>query len=403
MKKLFLLLFLPLIVFSCSKNDDNPVHDNQYLISTQKESEITKIILSSALLLGGFSDYASLPQTDVTLLRTSYKTVYPKTLNREASGVFIIPKNVNINCPVVVYAHGTIYQNEAPSLKAKAPLMQPIAMDLIFAMTISSSFNCVVLVPDYIGYGSTAAIDHPYTHKESLAQASFDFILAYKEYTKNINSTFNNNIFVTGYSEGGYAAVALQEKIQENDGAGLQVVKTVAGSGPYDNVALAKTIVGQTVETSAHFLSSYLWAIQMYKIDYNYSKSYNDIFSAEDNVLLQDINYKMAYFASEDLAIHTNSAELFHPSFVAGVLNETDTEFLQALKDNSLVEFAPQDSLIFVYGGADTWVSPENTENAYNAMVAKQCKVKKYKDPTGDHYTTLDLYLKVLIGSLRGF
>ncbi|MDR0729813.1 MAG: hypothetical protein LBF19_06820, partial [Prevotellaceae bacterium] len=68
---------------------------------------------------------------------------------------------------------------------------------------------------------------------------------------------------------------------------------------------------------------------------------------------------------------------------------------------NSFVDFTPKDSVIFVYGDADQWVYPVNSENAYKAMSAKQCPVKAYVQPGGDHETTLPLYLEVLFARLQ--
>lgn len=404
MKKFFYLLFTVFFLFTaCSKDEtpDRPVVDN-YLISADKSGEIQKTFFQLALAAyPGFSQYATLPKTDVSLIRMSYMTEYPQGEKITASGVCIIPDSYDASYPTVIYTHGTITQPEAPSLSIASP--SSYTMELLLAAVISSSFKCPVLVPDYIGYGDSEAITHPFLHAESLGQASLDLIRAFQEYMakEETNLEFNNRILITGYSEGGYAAVALQKKIQETSGSSLRIEKVIAGSGAYDNRALATEFLKKDTALDPHFVSSYLWAIHMYKTDFAYSKDYNSIFSEEDNILLQSIQYDMAYFVTEKLPLHTNPTLLFRKEFKEGVLNETDTEFIRILKNNSLVEFTPHDSLVFVCGSADDWVYPINTHNAYNAMAIKGCPVKMYEHPGGTHYSTMPAYLDILLGRLN--
>ncbi len=381
---------------SCSNNDDAPappVYD--YLIQADKATStpVSAIVLKLAMnAQPDYQVYSTLPKVGVNLFRVSYRTPYQGN-ELKASGVFIVPEAPNPNMPTVVYTHGTIYRDEAPSINLSQAGFQK-STELFLCTVFASAFNCVVLMPDYIGYGDSESIVHPYAHAESLGQASLDFVRAYQEYA---GDSFNKRLLIAGYSEGGYAAVALQKKIQETSHTGLTVDKTIAGSGPYDQVASALKILSTNEETNLHFISSYLWVFQMYKNNFGYSKGYDAIFSPEDHTLLKAGGYDLAYFAPEKLSIHTNPTQLFADGFRNGVTGGTDTELLKMLADNSLTEFAPADSLLFVSGGADTWVDPVNTRSACGKMYAKGCKVWMYEVPGGDHYTTLPVFLAVLL------
>ena len=145
----------------------------------------------------------------------------------------------------------------------------------------------------------------------------------------------------------------------------------------------------------------------MYKKDFKYSKDYADIFSEADNTLLQSINYDLAYYSNENedgtpkLPLHEVPSLLFNSEFISGVVDGTDTEFIRMSRQNSLVDFTPKDSIIFVYGDADTWVYPSNSENAYNTMFAKGCPVEKCVYPGGDHTTTIPFYADELLVRLQ--
>ncbi|MDR0368883.1 MAG: hypothetical protein LBH82_07080 [Bacteroidales bacterium] len=408
MKKLFIPILLLLV--ACTKEvkepqpaqDDNLVPDN-YLVRTEVGNTMNKELLKFALGSQGYGQYAPLMQSDVRSFSVVYTTEYPKGNKINASGALLIPENYNPHFPLVVLNHASYGdRNSAPSKDIKNPL--PALMDVFLGMTIVSAFNCALLLPDYIGYGESQSVTHPYMHGESLGQVGLDFIRAFKEYAADsIALPFNNQIFITGYSEGGYAAVALHKTIDNNPSEGLQVCKNVAGGGAYDLEAFSKEVIVNPQPLDLRMLSSYLWVLEMYKKDFRYSKAYADIFSETDHALLQSIGYNLAYYSIEtaNLPIHNVATELFHPDFVSGVLNETDDEFIRISRKNSLVDFVPKDSLIFVWGDADSWVYPINSENIYNAMRRKGCKVASFVQSGGDHTTTLPLYVEVVLGRLQ--
>ncbi len=403
MKKIaYLLLLIVLFGTACSKEEtpvtpDSPAVNN-YLLSATPMGIVQKDVVRLALsVFPEYAQYASLPNTNANLIRVTYLTEYPAGTEVAASGVLIVPDSYNADFPTVVYTHGTVTPPEAPSLSIASP--QSYTLEVLLCAALSSAFNCAVLMPDYIGYGESADIVHPFIHAESLAQASIDLIRACKEYMRDTEKqlVFNSRLFLTGYSEGGSAAVALHRLIQETAARDFQIEKTIAGSGAYDNVALATTFLSKDQALNPQYVSSYLWAFNMYKADFGYSKPYASIFSDADNTLLQAQGYAFGYFATAKLPLHTNPVELFRPSFRQGVLDGADTEFIGILEANSLVRFVPADSLIFVCGSADDWVYPVNTYNAYQTMAAKGCKVKMYDHPGGTHSSTMPYYLAILL------
>ncbi|MDR0413786.1 MAG: hypothetical protein LBH84_00025 [Prevotellaceae bacterium] len=405
MKKLLIPFLLLLAAAGCTKEatEQQPVQ-NDYLVRTEAGSIMTKEMLKFALSSQGYGQYAQLMQSDVRSLCVVYATEYPKGNKISASGALLVSESYNPRFPLVVLNHSTYGdRNSAPSKDVKNPL--PALMDIFLGMAIASAFNCALLLPDYIGYGESQSVTHPYMHGESLGQAGLDFIRAFREYAADptVALPFNSHVFITGYSEGGYAAVALHKAIDNHPAEGLKVHKSVAGAGAYDLEAFSKEVIANPQPLGLRMLSSYLWVLEMYKNDFRYSKAYADIFSEADNALLQSIGYDLAYHSIETnkLPIHEVATELFHPNFVSGILNETDDEFLRISRENSLVDFTPKDSLIFVWGDADRWVYPVNSENIYNAMRSKGCKVASFVQPGGDHNTTLPLYVEIVLGRLQ--
>ena len=58
-------------------------------------------------------------------------------------------------------------------------------------------------------------------------------------------------------------------------------------------------------------------------------------------------------------------------SFKAGILNGTDTAFLNAVADNNIHDWKPLTTLQLHHGDADPQVYYPNSKNAYNAMQAR--------------------------------
>jgi hypothetical protein len=274
MKKFIIPLLL--LAAGCSKETpDQPVYD--YLVRAELVNTMNKDALKTILTAQGYGQYAPLLQSNVRLLRVAYATEYPKGTKINVSGALLISENYDTRFPTVVYHHGTYgNRNSAPSLEIGG---LP-SMEVFLGITMASAFNCALLIPDYIGYGESKSVTHPYTHGESLGQTSLDFLRACREYMADpaVALPFNNNIFITGYSEGGYASVALNKAIDAHPAAGLKVFKTVAGAGAYDLAAFSKAVVGNPNPLGLRMLSSYLWVIGMYKTDFRYSKNYADIF-----------------------------------------------------------------------------------------------------------------------------
>lgn len=394
-----MLLSLFCLLTACtSGSNPEPDPQNNYLVDAQKVVTLSQATMKTAAESAGYGQYADGICTDVEAYKITYRTEYPAGSAVTASGVVVIPADLRSDFPTVLYAHGTIDQEATPSIRIYNPANY--TSDLYMALVMAATFRCPVLVPDYIGYGSTSSILHPYIHKESSARGCYDMILAYKEHTVSETIAFNPSVFITGYSEGGYVAVALQERIQQMATDGLSVDMTIAGGGPYDNLAFAQDILSETSVLGVLHIGSYIWAIAMFRTDYNYSKTYAEIFSDEDNAILQAAGYNLGYFNPAMLSINRNPALLFKPEFISGAVTESDTELVSLLKANSLIDFAPRDSLILVCGSDDIYVYPENTRTAYNTMKAKGCPVRMYEMPGDDHYTAADYWVGVLLNRL---
>ena len=149
------------------------------------------------------------------------------------------PKNLIIGC------HCTITSNaERPSNFSKLSFRTDVSMlALKFA---ASDRNCLLVIPDYEGYGSTHGDPHPYCNRDVTAKQVVDGAKAavawYEENEKKMAE--NWAAIPVGYSQGGaVAAGTLRYHIRYSDGHDLNMVGAVCGDGPYDPLATLKTYI----------------------------------------------------------------------------------------------------------------------------------------------------------------
>ena len=149
------------------------------------------------------------------------------------------PKNLIIGC------HCTITSNaERPSNFSKLSFRTDVSMlALKFA---AGDRNCLVVIPDYEGYGSTHGDPHPYCNRDVTAKQVVDGAkAAVAWYEKNEKKMADGwSAIPVGYSQGGaVAAGTLRYHTRYSDGHDLNMVGAVCGDGPYDPLATLKTYI----------------------------------------------------------------------------------------------------------------------------------------------------------------
>jgi len=175
-------------------------------------------------------------------VKLTYTTTTPDGKEVEASGILVIPEASDAlkarfggvyPISVVVDNHGTIFKDdEAPSNTEISDNLPNLKTAVLF--TGAAGFATVM--PDYLGYGASKGETHPYIMKSS-AKASIDMLNAAVKYLKDNNYTFTNDVYLTGYSEGGYVAMEMAKEMQDNTTYNIKAAAPMAG--PYDIENLA--------------------------------------------------------------------------------------------------------------------------------------------------------------------
>lgn len=183
--------------------------------------------VSAALALDGEAAFLATPKYAVEAYRVTYLTVDGNGQQIMASGLVAVPeKPANALSPVLSYQHATIdRQSDAPSSLTK--LGDP--------PVVLSSLGYIVIAADYVGYGVSAAAPHPYLLSAPSASAVIDLMTAATYWRQVQHVLDNKQLFLTGYSEGGYVTMATHRALQAGTSTHRnELVRVVAGAGPYN-------------------------------------------------------------------------------------------------------------------------------------------------------------------------
>ena len=284
---------------------------------------------------------------DIDVYKLYYKTKNLEAIEVIASGVVIVPVSGE-NLPLFSYQHGTI------SNRDDTPSKYNTGMETIGLASIIASTGYAVSVPDYLGYGETDDYPHPYEHVESLGSASFDMLMAAKEFLDVHGYSISDKLFLTGYSEGGNATMALHRHIEKN--TDLVVTMSAPAAGAYNKTAFAKEILSKNEDL--RFLPNFMWVIDSFDDIYGLNRQWSDYVLEPDATTLTNIVDPLTYGNAD---IKLNPQQLFTTEFKNGILNETDTEFINALSASDNYDWTPRYPITLYYGTADDYVFPINS------------------------------------------
>ena len=381
-------LALLLLITNCSKSDETngstPYVDNKYLISSEFLRSHSANGL--ALVAGAFISLSDLsdPLKNIEAYKIKYKTTDVDGSEIVASGVVFVPQG-DAEMPIVSYQHGTISNNDnAPSN------VESLGNDEYTIMAAFSSFGFVVSMPDYIGYGASVASEHPYEHGNSLGSTSYDMLKATKEFLTNEEVKANNKLFLLGYSEGGYATLALQKYLE--DKGDLSITHSLPSAGAYNKTEFSKNILNQNIELP--HMANYLWVLYTYNRIYeNLRRPWSDYVLAPYAEILININSREITQISLD-KFETNPQKLFTSDFLKNLNDGTDKAFLSALSDNDLLDWTPIAPITFYHGTEDQFVYPLNSISAAATLKEKSTEVTYVPMEGENHYTGSIEYFK---------
>ena len=243
------IFFISVAIFSgsCSSDDTPEPANESLLVSSEFVYSNTAQQLKFLVQLSGFDIDPNQLVYDVEIYKVTYSTVY-KESQITASGLIAIPKTTD-QVGMLSYHHGTITnRDDAPSNFSSSDFNT-------VSYAAMASVGLIGVIPDYLGFGSSSSILHPYYVEEATASSILDMLKAATELAEQKGLPFNGKLFLAGYSEGGYATMAAHKAIEENGLDGFTLIASFPGAGAYDLKGMQAHIFSLQEYDDPHYLA----------------------------------------------------------------------------------------------------------------------------------------------------
>ncbi|RZM28397.1 MAG: hypothetical protein EOO88_09115 [Pedobacter sp.] len=393
-----LLLFFLLSVslsLGCKKKQpveaDPPDTTESNLVSASVSGSYSSTQLKLLAQLGGYADAIPLVKYDVNFIKILYKTTY-KGNEITASGSLVIPKNMTAVPSVISAQHGTTF------LAAAAPSNVP-AVAAFTGYELLSAAGFVTVIPDFIGYGVSKNVVHPYYDMQHSALAVTDMLKAVTAYLKREKIAFNERLFMIGYSEGGYVTMAAQKSIEANPIAGLSLRAVAAGAGGYDITSMLSTIISNGTYSDPAYLALIL---NSYNVTYGWNRPLTDFFKEPYAGRIPALLDGTKDAGTVSAQLSANPTVLLNPAFYANMRDANEEKVLKAaFVSNSFLNFVPVTATRLYHGTADETVFYQSSQVTFDKFKAGGAtKVELIPVPGGTHESTV---LPMMLSALPWF
>ncbi len=377
---IFLIIF-SIFLQSC-ENDSREYKTT--LISAEKLMSVSPEMMRNIL------DKNNTPHGPIVFGYDAYKIIYETTddLGNKviASGLLTIPilpdtipeeKRKLYSFPVVLNEHGTIFlDNEAPTYNYMPGNNSTFPIIALF----TGIYGFATAMPDYIGYGESKDHYHPYMIENSLAQASIDMLKASIDFCEKNGILIKRDAYITGYSEGGYAAMATAKKLQEKPELLINVKAVAPLGGIYDLEKMGLAVISQT-QLDNDSLAFVGFLVYAYSKTYSKDIVLNQIIQDPYNAILPQLYDGTK--SKDEIAknLDNDIRNLFDPLYLQDMAINTENPFRKKLRENNTDDWAPQSKMRIVHCGHDNILPFALVELSYNKMLANGATKIELIDP----------------------
>ena len=192
-----LIIIIISIFSSCNPDNGDEQPIDKYLVSYEKYKTYLPSFIKS-ILSALEDDYPQLKEISDHMVHgvDVYKITYMTKFDGKdimASGIVSIPVSEGA-FPFLSFQNGT------NTLNSNAPSVNP-GSELYTLLEFMASAGFVVSAPDYLGFGASKAMFHPYLDKESTVQTVTDMLRAVSELMSNhLEKEVSKDLYITGYS-----------------------------------------------------------------------------------------------------------------------------------------------------------------------------------------------------------
>ena len=282
----------------------------------------------------------------VDCYRMNYSVVGANGEAVRLSGLLALPRGVAAR-RLVSFQHGTATTRGAvPS--------QPDGTGIAAAIAFGGNGYALV-VPDYPGLGESQG-RHPYYVADAIGPA----VVAMIEAAERLDGVPRAPVFLSGFSEGGWASLAAL-RVLESKGVAVLGSAQVAGAYNLRHVSLPAALKGGAPSHSL-YLAYAAWGQAAY-----YGHRLDSVLTPDTATLVERL---FAGATPQEIlsALPAEPRRMFNQSFLDAFDHDGSHWFLDTFAANSLVGVTPRAPVRLYYGSKDRDVVPEEALAASRAM-----------------------------------
>ena len=296
---------------------------------------------------------------DVDLHRIRYNTELDGA-TITTSALVILPQTEE-EVSLISFHRGTITASD------EAPSELDINDGIATLYSGLSSLGLVAVFPDMIGFGSSLEMVHPYYLRDINANTVRDAIVAAADFAEQQGVDLDSDLYLAGYSQGGYITMAAQRSIEQDAIRGFNLRASFPAAGAYDVKGLQEYFFSLETYEQPYYLAYVGLAYQEYaSLDLELSDIFNqpyadripDLFDA--TLRNSEINEQLSFEIDE----------LLTDEFINGLeTEEVYADINNLLIENGLLDWTPRVPTFLYHGDADTFIPVQNSIDSYNQLL----------------------------------
>lgn len=390
----YFILFIGLgaSLFSCTKDDDpvDPVIILQRgdLITSTKMDDITTSEINIGLAITGVGTSLS-PEYSVEMIKLSYSTVDGDGEQTTASGALFIPVTSG-TFPMLSYHHGTLVK------RSNVPTYVGSNSTEGMVGALGASIGFISCLPDYLGLGDSQEV-HPYLQSELSASASIDMLIAAKNYCDENGISYSGDLYICGYSEGGYVTMATHKKLEASYSSQFQLQASAPMAGPYDVEDTADGLLTLDTYSSPALIGFLLYSYAEYYDNLNLT----DVFNAPYADQIPSLYDGTKDLSTINASLTTDMTALLNQTFVNDFNTNSSHSLRLTFRENSLMNWYPKNPIRLYHSVADEIVPYAISVNAEQVLSANSTStVELITVQTGSH---TDAAVPIVLSAIEWF
>ena len=305
---------------------------------------------------------------NMSMYSIEYEIEDPRGFIDTLSGLVSFPVDHTKSFPIASYQHGTTIDDQnVPSVTGMSMSNQEVSL---ISMIMSSS-GYIIMLPDYVGLGSSGGY-HPYIIADTYTPAITNMVRAVKQMSGELDNEnsfmYNNQLYLLGYSEGGYATMAAQRHIEYSLMGEFNLTASFPMAGPYD---LSGTMVDFYLSINYYPQPYYVANVLFNHLDYydsldNLGQFFLP-FWADTLAGLFDGTHSGTFINS---LMPENPLEILLPDVINDFSENNENLFRLTLEENTLLDWTPITPIYLIHAMGDDIIPIANAQVAYNTFIS---------------------------------